>query len=287
MLDDFTGRLNTMMYGLDFKRFIKFATLLVSCIGDTQNGCEDDEIQISCNNNGNLKITSAWYGRTDNTICPHSTINQSTPNCSQDETSRVKDLCKDNVDKDKCTLNVNNEVFSPDPCKNIFKHLTVVFQCDYETTTPVDCTTTQQHTSADLFTTTTTIVPSSEEPPTTTGLIITDFVPSSEEPPTTTGMTLISNSQTTNPSCMCPCRFVTTSNATPSSPIIKDVLKVNKGQLSSFIRKKISVYEDRPTAKGIGFVAISFLIFVASLVIVPDAINLIQFLRMSVKAKSR
>lgn len=40
MLDDFTGRLNTMMYGLDFKRFIKFATLLVSCIGG--------KVTISC-----------------------------------------------------------------------------------------------------------------------------------------------------------------------------------------------------------------------------------------------
>lgn len=59
----------------------------------------------------------------------------------------------------------------------------------------------------------------------------------------------------------------------------KKELAVNKTSLSSFVRKKTSAKDDRPSAAGIGSVGIVMLVFVSVLIIGSDLAFLQQYIR--------
>ncbi|XP_033762655.1 sushi, von Willebrand factor type A, EGF and pentraxin domain-containing protein 1-like [Pecten maximus] len=56
-------------------------------------------------------------------------------------------------------------------------------------------------------------------------------------------------------------------------------LKVDKKKTSIAVRKKISVYEDRPVAKGLGSIGVAMLVFVFAFVIIPDIPRLLNDIR--------
>ncbi|XP_069114613.1 beta-2-glycoprotein 1-like [Argopecten irradians] len=77
--------------------------------------------------------------------------------------------------------------------------------------------------------------------------------------------------------CDCPCdgSNVTSfklNNATLEELLaaLKAELQVDKKSTSMAVRRKISVYEDRPVAKGLGAMGVVLLVFVFAFVIIPD-----------------
>lgn len=82
--------------------------------------------------------------------------------------------------------------------------------------------------------------------------------------------------------CKCPCgrtgnQFYVNLTLQQLSLIMEETkkeLQVNKSQLSSFIRKKISVKDDRPTSKTIGGIGVLFLVFIAILIIGIDLLRI-------------
>lgn len=80
--------------------------------------------------------------------------------------------------------------------------------------------------------------------------------------------------------CMCPCNMVhtpknfTDEELTKNIEEIKKKLAVNKDQLSSNIRKKISVMDDRPSARAVGSVGVVILTVCFGLLIALDYVTL-------------
>lgn len=80
--------------------------------------------------------------------------------------------------------------------------------------------------------------------------------------------------------CMCPCNMVHTPKNFTDEELTKNIeemkkkLTVNKEQLSSSIRKKISVKDDRPSAKAVGSVGVVILAVCFGLLIALDYVTL-------------
>ncbi|XP_060079283.1 uncharacterized protein LOC132558705 [Ylistrum balloti] len=73
--------------------------------------------------------------------------------------------------------------------------------------------------------------------------------------------------------CLCPCSDNSTvpeATLTQLLQELKDALTVEPSKTSLAIRKKISVYEDRASAKGLGALGVAVLVCVILLIIVPD-----------------
>lgn len=79
---------------------------------------------------------------------------------------------------------------------------------------------------------------------------------------------------------MCPCNMVHTPKNFTDEELTKNIeemkkkLAVNKEQLSSSIRKKISVKDDRPSAKAVGSVGVVILAVCFGLLIALDYVTL-------------
>lgn len=108
-----------------------------------------------------------------------------------------------------------------------------------------------------------------------------------------TGVTLISYVfQSTAPTatvhvspsiCTCPCRpKVTTVHSIDLESKIQELrkLSVNKSTLSSTIRKRISAYDGRSSARGIGIIGVALLCGVVVFIVVLDMPNLLAQLRL-------
>lgn len=80
--------------------------------------------------------------------------------------------------------------------------------------------------------------------------------------------------------CMCSCNMVHTPKNFTDEELTKNIeemkkkLAVNKQQLSSSIRKKISVKDDRPSAKAVGSVGVVILAVCFGLLIALDYVTL-------------
>lgn len=80
--------------------------------------------------------------------------------------------------------------------------------------------------------------------------------------------------------CMCSCNMVHTPKNFTDEELTKNIeemkkkLSVNKEQLSSSIRKKISVKDDRPSAKAVGSVGVVILAVCFGLLIALDYVTL-------------
>ncbi|XP_060072432.1 uncharacterized protein LOC132552286 [Ylistrum balloti] len=80
--------------------------------------------------------------------------------------------------------------------------------------------------------------------------------------------------------CLCPSISVDNSPAAIDLKIqnLKRTLAINKTQLSSHMRKFISVADGRASAAGIGYVAGVFLVLVFTTIVVLDLSSLLQYL---------
>ena len=90
------------------------------------NVCENSNAEVTCDN-GNIKILSANFGRTDSSTCS-SDIDPyylSNTDCKSDQLKSITSICND---QQTCTLSSNVFTFG-DPCVNVFKYLSVTYQC--------------------------------------------------------------------------------------------------------------------------------------------------------------
>ncbi|XP_067663983.1 fibropellin-1-like [Haliotis asinina] len=83
--------------------------------------------------------------------------------------------------------------------------------------------------------------------------------------------------------CGCPCYLsgnLSNTELAAKVALIKSILLVDKSKLSSTIRKKISVPDERPSSTGIGFSGITCLIAAFGFFILMDGLRIVQFLTL-------
>lgn len=89
--------------------------------------------------------------------------------------------------------------------------------------------------------------------------------------------------------CTCPCNMVHVQKNYTSSELSKIIEKmkkeliVNKEQLSSTLRKKISVMDNRPSSRSIGSFGVVIIVFVFSLLLAADVMILKNHISMLVR----
>ncbi|XP_073671780.1 uncharacterized protein [Paramisgurnus dabryanus] len=89
--------------------------------------CEHYTALLSCDE-GNIKVISANYGRTDNTTCSNGiTAELSNVHCSLNSTLSV--LTNQCDGKLNCSIDVGKPVFIVDPCGGTYKYLNVSYKC--------------------------------------------------------------------------------------------------------------------------------------------------------------
>ncbi|XP_033755783.1 putative GPI-anchored protein pfl2 [Pecten maximus] len=106
---------------------------------------------------------------------------------------------------------------------------------------------------------------------------------------TTTRTTLTTSPSVITSTCSCVCNNVTPTfssacNLTDINCIVAELkvkLTVDKSALSSSIRKKISIGDDRPSAQAIGAIGTVILALSVSLIVIPDALKLVTYVYKS------
>lgn len=89
--------------------------------------------------------------------------------------------------------------------------------------------------------------------------------------------------------CTCPCNMVHVQKNYTSSELSKIIEKmkkeliVNKEQLSSTLRKKISVMDNRPSSQSIGSFGVVIIVFVFSLLLAADVMILKKHISLLVR----
>jgi len=90
--------------------------------GFVASGCEGEPIPFSCPS-GTIKSGKVWYGRWNNWICTHPTVNGGTG-------WRINQYSLDNVctGKSSCDMQAPNRFYG-DPYGGVYKHVDVVYKC--------------------------------------------------------------------------------------------------------------------------------------------------------------
>jgi hypothetical protein len=81
-------------------------------------------LNIKCTGGQVIYIQSAFYGRTDSSVCSSGPV--SNTNCSANVLSMVKASCQYNTD---CTIPVSNDALGGDPCYGIYKYAKIGYIC--------------------------------------------------------------------------------------------------------------------------------------------------------------
>lgn len=89
------------------------------------SGCEADEAKLVCDNNQTIKSASIIYGRWNNLICPHSTINANVPEKKKTYTLKTA------INKPTFSIGAKNTHpdINEDIYPNIYKHWTIDYTC--------------------------------------------------------------------------------------------------------------------------------------------------------------
>ena len=86
--------------------------------------CGGNKDTISCENERNIDVVDANYGRLDNHTCSDSR-DETTSFRAKDSLSIVRDHCNEKV---SCKLHAATSMFG-DPCPGTFKYLEVKYKC--------------------------------------------------------------------------------------------------------------------------------------------------------------
>jgi hypothetical protein len=86
-------------------------------------GCESDSASLKCDS-GMIKGGSIRYGRWNNSICPHPTVNASTS--PREKTYQMTPGC---LNTPSCTLGNYNSTLQEDIYPNVYKHWEINYQC--------------------------------------------------------------------------------------------------------------------------------------------------------------
>ncbi|XP_069132001.1 uncharacterized protein [Argopecten irradians] len=128
----------------------------------------------------------------------------------------------------------------------------------------------------------TTVRPTTERILTTTEEDVTTVPITTDSDVTSDPPTSESLSLSTARTCTCPCHHTHVDNSPAALDLkiknLKRTMAINKTQLSSHVRKYISVPDGRASAAGIGYVAGVFLVLVVTTIAVLDLSTLVQYL---------
>merc|ERR1712010_2355 len=89
-------------------------------------GCEWKDVEMKCPTGQQLHISSAYYGRKNNSLTCTDVDPVPPKTCWQDVTSVIKKKCTGSTG---CSLDVTNELTEVDPCKGYHKYVTVDWIC--------------------------------------------------------------------------------------------------------------------------------------------------------------
>ncbi|XP_060085767.1 mucin-2-like, partial [Ylistrum balloti] len=256
------------------------------------NICEDKTGTITCD--GLITVTSARYGRFDKVTCPH--VAMTSTGCKADRVfASITSQCDGET---TCTLTpTNTEYGDPCPGSYKYLEVNYTCQSPESTTmssTSLTTTTTKSPTttfpttgpsSTSATTTDTTSTITTTTAPTVTTITTTAITTTSYNSTYTTTATLDTTTKqfttsattfyplSTNTSttavpkikdiCTCICRLVNDTKCDNEDmlcklAILKKELLITKSTLSSYKRKKISVYDGRTSATAIGMTDVSF-----------------------------
>lgn len=87
------------------------------------SGCEADTALLRCDS-GLIKGGNLRYGRWDNSVCPHPTVNAST--LPKEKTYPVPNIC---LGKKECSLAGYNAFLNEDVYPNVYKQWEAKYQC--------------------------------------------------------------------------------------------------------------------------------------------------------------
>jgi len=87
--------------------------------------CEGETLPLACPPDSFINITSAVFGRTDNTICPFGNISQTNCSESTQTLSALQAIC---TGEKNCDVEALSYYFG-EPCAGIYKYLTFEYSC--------------------------------------------------------------------------------------------------------------------------------------------------------------
>ena len=91
-----------------------------------QIACEGFLLTINCPLDQTIQITTATYGRTDNSTCYSNAEQCAKTNCMLDVTSIVSNYCQS---KTNCILTASINTFGYDPCAGTYKYTKLDYNC--------------------------------------------------------------------------------------------------------------------------------------------------------------
>ncbi|GLV33940.1 Calcium-independent receptor for alpha-latrotoxin [Carabus blaptoides fortunei] len=124
-----------------------FITLVVlflfssSAYAETTGACEGSNLNITCPDNENIRISDANYGRSSLDICPTNVANQ-TANCTDENVTII--LARRCNNQQNCTIPVNSTLLG-DGCPGDSNYLSVDYTCFNESKPPFFCGINEHH----------------------------------------------------------------------------------------------------------------------------------------------
>ena len=89
--------------------------------------CEYEIFNLTCKADQIISVTSAMYGRQNNSICPHEGVQSNGSFCACDDSlDVVQRRCNG---RQSCAIEASNNAFCGDPCSNIYKYLEIEYTC--------------------------------------------------------------------------------------------------------------------------------------------------------------
>ncbi|KAK2175402.1 hypothetical protein NP493_734g00010 [Ridgeia piscesae] len=88
--------------------------------------CEGKNAKLSCTNNMSLRIMGVFYGRKDNSICPHTAIHSNSCGDTTAPFQRAHKLC---TGRSKCKVDVFSKTMGGDTCPNTYKYMELDYRC--------------------------------------------------------------------------------------------------------------------------------------------------------------
>ena len=90
-----------------------------------ETACGGSDVNIACMNGQTVSVISAFFGRLDQTTCPHQAMSDT--NCqSPNSLAVVKEKCQG---APSCQVLAAASTFGGDPCFGTFKYLEVSYSC--------------------------------------------------------------------------------------------------------------------------------------------------------------
>ena len=92
--------------------------------------CEGKNAKLSCASsntpNMSLHISDVFFGRRDNSICPHTAIHSNSCGATTVPYERIHALC---TGRTNCKVDVYSATMGGDPCPDTYKYMQLAYSC--------------------------------------------------------------------------------------------------------------------------------------------------------------